>query len=101
MKNWGETIGLEEQIDSWQEELVAWESQIARIRARQVELIRRLDRFQVDTAQGARTMGDWAAATLMCPTKPLPASPNSPTTPTPRSKPQWQRDASGWTGRRH
>ena len=52
------------QIDAWQEELVAWESEIARIRARQVELIRRLDRFQVDTAQGARTMGDWASAQL-------------------------------------
>ena len=31
---------------------------------RQVELIRHLDRFQVDTAEGARTMGDWAAAHL-------------------------------------
>ncbi len=42
----------------------AWESEIARLRSRQVELIRRLDRFQVDTAQGARTMGDWTSARL-------------------------------------
>ncbi len=31
---------------------------------RQVVLIRRLDRFQVDTAHGARTMGDWTSAQL-------------------------------------
>ena len=64
MDSWSETGLVNAQIDAWQEELVAWESQIARIRARQVELIRRLDRFQVDTARGARTMGDWAAAHL-------------------------------------
>ena len=64
MENWGETIALEDQIDAWQEELVSVESEIGRIRARQVGLIRRLDRFQVDTAEGARTMGDWASARL-------------------------------------
>ena len=64
MESWSETGLLNAQIDSWQEELVAWESEIARIRARQVELIRRLDRYQVDTAEGARTMGDWASAHL-------------------------------------
>ncbi len=40
------------------------EAQITRIRARQVELIRHLDRYQVDTADGARTMGDWTSAQL-------------------------------------
>ena len=64
MESWSETGLVNAQIDAWQEELVAWESEIARIRARQVELIRHLDRFQVDTAEGARTMGDWAAAHL-------------------------------------
>ena len=64
MESWSETGLVDAQIDAWQEELVGWESEIARIRARQVELIRRLDRFQVDTAEGARTMGDWTAAHL-------------------------------------
>jgi hypothetical protein len=65
MESWGiETVSLGEQIDAWQEELVGWESEIARIRARQVQLIRHLDRFQVDTAHGARTMGDWTSAQL-------------------------------------
>ena len=65
MESWGiETIPLDEQIDSWQEELLAVEAQIGRLRFRQVQLIRNLDRFQVDTAQGARTMGDWTSAQL-------------------------------------
>ncbi len=65
MESWSDaTVSLDEQIDAWQEELVGWESEIARIRARQVVLIRRLDRFQVDTAHGARTMGDWTSAQL-------------------------------------
>ena len=64
MESWSETGLVNAQIDAWQEELAAWESQIARIRARQVELIRHLDRFQVGTAEGARTMGDWVSAHL-------------------------------------
>ncbi len=65
MESWSDaTVSVDEQIDAWQEELVGWESEIARIRARQVVLIRRLDRFQVDTAHGARTMGDWTSAQL-------------------------------------
>ena len=65
MESWSDaTVSLDEQIDSWQEELLAVEAQIGRLRFRQVQLIRRLDRFQVDTAQGARTMGDWTSAQL-------------------------------------
>ncbi len=65
MESWSDaTVSLDEQIDAWQEELLAVESQIGRLRSRQVVLIRRLDRFQVDTAQGARTMGDWTSARL-------------------------------------
>ena len=64
MESWSETGLVNAEIDAWQEELVSVESEIGRLRYRQVELIRRLDRFQVDTAEGARTMGDWAAAHL-------------------------------------
>ena len=64
MESWSETGLVNAQIDAWQEELVSVESEIGRLRYRQVELIRRLDRYQVDTAEGARTMGDWAAAHL-------------------------------------
>lgn len=64
MESWSETGLVNAQIDAWQEELVSVESEIGRLRYRQVELIRHLDRFQVDTAQGARTMGDWASAHL-------------------------------------
>lgn len=53
MESWGDvTVPVEVQIDSWQEELLAVEAQIGRLRFRQVQLIRHLDR-QVDTAQGA------------------------------------------------
>jgi hypothetical protein len=64
MNGWGETRTVDEQIDSWQSELVACEEEITRIRARQVVLIRRLDRYQVDCGDGARTMGDWTSARL-------------------------------------
>ena len=64
MDGWGETRTVDEQIDSWQSELVACEEEITRLRARQVVLIRQLDRFQVDCGEGARTMGDWTSARL-------------------------------------
>ncbi|HKY49440.1 MAG TPA: hypothetical protein VJQ79_15810, partial [Acidimicrobiia bacterium] len=64
MDGWGETRTVDEQIGSWQLELVACEEAITRLRARQVVLIRQLDRFQVDCGQGARTMGDWTSARL-------------------------------------
>ena len=41
-----------------------WKPEITRSWARQVELIRNLDRYQVDTADGARTMGDWVSSQL-------------------------------------
>ena len=57
MDSWDVTRTDDEKIDAWQTELLSCEAQVTRIRARQVELIRRLDRYQVDTADGARTMG--------------------------------------------
>jgi len=44
--------------------LVADEAEISAIRARQVARLRRADHLQLDTADGARTMADWAIATL-------------------------------------
>jgi hypothetical protein len=64
MDGWGETRTVDEQIDSWQEEIVEVEAAITRLRARQVVLIRLLDRYQVDCGDGARTMGDWTSARL-------------------------------------
>jgi hypothetical protein len=49
---------------AWHEEVMSVEKQISRLRARQVDLLRFLDRYQIDTADGARTMGDWVAAQL-------------------------------------
>jgi hypothetical protein len=64
MDRWEDTVTLDLQIEAWQQELISSEAEITKIRARQVELIRLLDRFQVDTADGARTMGDWTSAQL-------------------------------------
>jgi len=64
MEEWGNSRSVNQQIDAWQEEIRTVETQIGRLRARQVELIRHLDRYQIDTADGARTMGDWASAHL-------------------------------------
>jgi hypothetical protein len=55
---------VDEQIDSWQSELRSCEEEITKLRARQVVLIRQLDRYQVDCGDGARTMGDWTSARL-------------------------------------
>ncbi|MGH8915002.1 MAG: hypothetical protein ACRDZM_10875, partial [Acidimicrobiia bacterium] len=44
--------------------LLADEAQISAIRARQIERLRRADQLQLDTADGSRTMADWAIATL-------------------------------------
>ncbi len=63
--------------------------QVTRIRARQVELIRQLDRYQVDTAEGARTMGDWTSAQLDCPVRLRAGSPSWPTPKTRRSTGRW------------
>jgi hypothetical protein len=64
MDGWAESRTVDEQIESWQQELVEAEAAITRLRARQVVLIRQLDRFQVDCGEGARTMGDWTSARL-------------------------------------
>ena len=64
MEGWAETRSIDQQIDAWQEEIVEVEAAITRLRARQVVLIRQLDRYQVDTGEGARTMGDWTSARL-------------------------------------
>ncbi len=45
-------------------DLAADESEISRIRARQIEKIRRIDELQLDTADGARTLTDWVVANL-------------------------------------
>ena len=44
--------------------LLADEAEISRIRARQIEHLRRADRLQLDTADGSRTMSDWTVANL-------------------------------------
>jgi hypothetical protein len=69
MERWGDNrwdggATVNKQIEAWESELLSTEHQITRLRARQVELIRNLDRFQVDCADGARTMGDWTSASL-------------------------------------
>ncbi|HUP16697.1 MAG TPA: hypothetical protein VM848_11685 [Acidimicrobiia bacterium] len=64
MDGWGESGTVGQQIDSWQQELAAYEREITKLRARQVVLIRQLGRYQVDCGDGARTMGDWTSAQL-------------------------------------
>jgi hypothetical protein len=51
-------------VEAWEAELVALEAAITRTRARQVQLLRKLDRHQVDAGAGMRTMGDWVSAHL-------------------------------------
>ena len=51
-------------IEAWEQELIELEAVVSQTRARQVELLRRLDRHQPDTAAGMRTMGDWVSAHL-------------------------------------
>ncbi len=51
-------------LDSLEFELLAYERTIARCRAQQLDLIRRLDAAQVATADGCRTMAEWVAARL-------------------------------------
>jgi hypothetical protein len=57
MDGWAESRTVDVQIDSWQSELVACEEEITRLRARQVVLIRQLDRFQVDCGDGGPNHG--------------------------------------------
>ena len=54
MDEWAESRTVNLQIEAWESELASCEEQITRLRARQVVLIRQLDRFQVDCAMGPR-----------------------------------------------
>jgi hypothetical protein len=51
-------------VEAWEAEILHIESEITRQRARQVQLLRELDRHQVDAGAGMRTMGDWVSAHL-------------------------------------
>jgi hypothetical protein len=59
-----EARNCDKTADQLEQELVRLEGLISRIRGRQAQIIRQLDHYQIDTADGARTMGDWAAAHL-------------------------------------
>ncbi|HLV89939.1 MAG TPA: hypothetical protein VKZ47_02575, partial [Acidimicrobiia bacterium] len=50
--------------DALQQELVALEGQVSQIRARQLELLEELDRRQVHTGDGCRTLGEWVGLVL-------------------------------------
>jgi hypothetical protein len=52
------------EADELRAALLEDEAEISRIRARQIERLRRADRLQLDTADGARTMSDWTVAVL-------------------------------------
>jgi 5-methylcytosine-specific restriction endonuclease McrA len=54
-------------VDVLEQELVAAERLVRRLRARQLELVRRLDRSQVAIGDGARSMTEWLASRLDLP----------------------------------
>jgi hypothetical protein len=53
-----------ERADQLEQSVLAKEAEICRLRAEQIRDLRELDRYQIDTADGARTMGDWVASHL-------------------------------------
>src|SRR5690554_415494 len=55
---------IEVSTDALQQELVALEGQVSQIRARQLELLEELDRRQVHTGDGCRTLGEWVGLVL-------------------------------------
>ncbi len=59
---WDDGWGVE--IEDLEGQLRAHETGISRLRGEQMGLLRRLDRLQVDLADGARTMADWVSANL-------------------------------------
>lgn len=61
--NSGNTIG-ERTVDSLEQELVALEGLIGKARARQSVLLTELDRVQVATADGCRSLQEWVAGRL-------------------------------------
>jgi hypothetical protein len=59
---WDITEDLE--TERLEAELTAAEAEISRLRARQAQLLRRLEDLQVDLRDGARLMGEWVASRL-------------------------------------
>ncbi|MET0830862.1 MAG: hypothetical protein ABWY62_00660, partial [Acidimicrobiia bacterium] len=51
-------------VEAWERELVGLEAEITQRRAAQVQLLRKLDRHQVDAGAGMRSLGDWVSAHL-------------------------------------
>ncbi|MBT8208076.1 MAG: hypothetical protein KJO18_07380, partial [Acidimicrobiia bacterium] len=60
------TINDNDQVtpDSCEQELLQLEALIGRVRARQVEILRDIDRMQVPSADGARSLKEWIAGRL-------------------------------------
>jgi hypothetical protein len=56
--------GVGTRIDNLETELVDLETQISRLRARQVEILTSLEDFQVYLTDGDRGMEDWVASRL-------------------------------------
>jgi hypothetical protein len=54
----------DERVDQLEAAVIARQAQISQLWAQQVADLRDLDRYQIDTADGARTMGDWVSSHL-------------------------------------
>jgi hypothetical protein len=54
----------DERVDQLEDLIRVNEAEISRLRARQARHLRELDGYQIDSADGARSMGDWVAAHL-------------------------------------
>ncbi|MGQ0848706.1 MAG: DUF222 domain-containing protein [Actinomycetota bacterium] len=62
--SWNQPDGDWELADRLEARVLATEAAISRLRAQQVADLRILDRLQVDTGDGARTLADWVSAQL-------------------------------------
>jgi hypothetical protein len=62
LAGWADDGGLE--IDDLRGEMLLREAEISRLRGEQLALLRKADRLQVTTADGARTLSDWLVANL-------------------------------------
>jgi hypothetical protein len=51
-------------VEAWEDQLIGLEAEITQRRVAQIELLRKLDRHQVDAGAEMRTMGDWVSAHL-------------------------------------
>ena len=56
--------GEANQINQWEDELMAKEAEINRLRGEQAELVRRLDPHQIAWSSGDRNVTDWLSSTL-------------------------------------